>query len=131
VNEYWGPAGVVGILTLLINQYFNWRKERRVDEMERVKLNATSEERDEARYRAQMDEMVKSLERRVVTAEAEEADCLQKYARLEARINEMQLAYEKRMADVVESYEKLVRNLTRKLADNGGNGGNGSNHLGR
>jgi hypothetical protein len=128
VNEYWGPAGVVGILTLLINQYFNWRKERRVDEMERVKLNATSEERDEARYRAQMDEMVKSLERRVVTAEAEEADCLQKYARLEARINEMQLAYEKRMADVVESYEKLVRNLTRKLAENGGNG---SNHLGR
>ena len=66
MNE-WAP-GAVGVLAIVLNQYINWRRERR-DE----RKDQRAEKGDELTvYRSQMEGVIAALERRVKLAEEAE-----------------------------------------------------------
>jgi hypothetical protein len=98
----WGPAAITGALAVGLNQWVNWRKERRearadqrADQMSELQL-----------YKLHMDGVITALERRVVLAEENEKRCTEDCSELKDRIADQ---------------ERTIDRLSRRLAAvNGG-----------
>jgi hypothetical protein len=111
-TEVWTPAALMGVLAFAANQFTSWRKDRREQQKASLELEMTDEERDNKRFREQIDSIIKVLERRVGLAEASEVRCQDEQKALRAEM----VSYREDCDERVHSLEEMVNSLSRRLA---------------